>query len=92
MKRLPRMNRLSKKISKKTGLSIYETDAILKVAAYELVETLKKEQRFYWEGLGTFRVTINDIGLSLHVRLNEECYNRLNEKQEGERKDEIVFE
>jgi hypothetical protein len=92
MAKLARMNRLSKKVSKKTGLSIYETDAILKVAAYELVETLKKEQRFYWEGLGTFRVTINDYGLSLYVRLNDECYNRLNEKEEGDKKDEIVFE
>lgn len=91
MKKLPRMNRLAKKVSKKTGLSIYEIDAILKVAAYELIETLKKEQRFYWEGLGTFRVTITDIGLSVHLRLNEECYNRLN-VQEGDRKDEIIFE
>lgn len=91
MKR-PKMNRLCRKIAKKTGLSIYETDAILKVAAYELVETLKKEQRFYWEGLGTFRVTITDFGLGVYLRLNDECYNRLNVKEEGERKDEIVFE
>lgn len=87
-----RMNKLCRKVSKKTGLSIYETDAILKVAAYELVEILKKEQRFNWEGLGIFRTTINDYGLAVYLRLSDECFERLNEKNQGDRKDEIIFE
>lgn len=91
--KLPKMNRLSKKIAKKVGLNYYDVDAILKVATFELVEILKTEQRFYWEGLGVFFVHISDTGLSVRVRLSEEPYNRLNEKDNSKEKtDEIIFE
>ena len=86
------MNSLSKKISKKTGLSIYEIDAILKVAAYETVEILKKEQRFYWEGFGVFRVKVTENGMGVYIRLSEDAYSRLNSDNNGDRKDEIIFE
>jgi hypothetical protein len=89
--KLPRMNKLSDKIAKKTGLSIYEADAILKVAAYELVEILRQEQRFNWEGLGVFKVVVKDCGLIVSLRLHNECFKRLN-KKDGERSDEIVLE
>jgi nucleoid DNA-binding protein len=89
--KLGKINRLSKKVSKKIGLNYYDVDAILKVATYEIIETLKNSQKFYWEGLGVFYVTITDKGLSVRLRLSEEPYNRLNKKSEGE-PDEINFE
>jgi hypothetical protein len=87
-----RMNSLYDKIAKKTGLSRHDINAILKVTSFELVEILKQEQRFYWDGLGLFFVNINDRGLSVRIKLAEEPYERLNIKQEKERSDEIVFE
>ena len=89
--KIGKINRLSKKISKKVGLNYYDVDAILKVASYEIIETLKKSQKFYWEGLGVFYLAINDRGLSVRLKLSEEPYNRLNDKIE-ERSNEIVFE
>jgi nucleoid DNA-binding protein len=86
-----KMNTLSRKIATKVGLNAYDVDAILKTASYEIVEILKKEQKFYWDGLGVFYVTIKDNGLSVRLKLSEEPYNRLNEKK-GERSDEIIFE
>lgn len=85
------MNRLSKKISKKMGLSALEVDSMLKVASFELIEILKKEQRFYWQGLGVFYLSIKDNGLSLRIKLSEEIYERLNTK-DGETSNEIIFE
>lgn len=89
--KIPKMNRLSKKIANKIGLNYYDVDAILKTASFEIIEILKKEQRFYWDGLGVFFVSVNDNGLSIRLRLSDEPYNRLNEKN-GERTDEIIFE
>lgn len=86
-----KMNTLSKKISSKVGLNAYDVDAILKVSAYEIVEILKKEQKFYWDGLGIFFLSVTDKGLSIRIKLSDEPYERLNEKT-GERSDEIVFE
>lgn len=86
-----KMNTLAKKIASKVGLSFYDVDAILKTASYELVEILKNEQKFYWDGLGIFYISINDTGLSVRIKLSVEPYNRLNEKN-GERINEIVFE
>lgn len=86
--KLGKINRLSKKVSKKVGLNYYDVDAILKVATYEIIETLKKSQKFYWEGLGVFYVAISDKGLSVRLKLSEEPYERLNEKSE-EKSDEI---
>jgi hypothetical protein len=91
--KIPKINRLSKKIAKKVGLNYYDVDSILKVATFELVEILKKEQKFYWEGLGVFFVSISDIGLSVRIKLSQEPYERLNETSSTkERKDEIIFE
>jgi nucleoid DNA-binding protein len=90
-KKIGKINRLSKKVSKKVGLNYYDVDAILKVATYEIIETLKNSQKFYWEGLGVFYLSINDKGLSVRIKLSEEPYNRLNEKSE-EKSDEIIFE
>jgi hypothetical protein len=91
--KLPKMNRLSKKIAKKVGLNYYDVDSILKVATFELIEILKKEQRFYWEGLGVFFLHISDIGLSVKIRLSEEPYTRLNKNEDPkENKNEIIFE
>lgn len=86
-----KMNTLAKKIASKVGLSFYDVDAILKTAAYELIDILKKEQKIYWDGLGVFFINVNDSGLSVRIRLSEDPYNRLNEKT-GERTDEIIFE
>lgn len=86
-----KMNTLSRKIAKKVGLNPYDVDAILKTAAYEMVEILKINQRFYWDGLGVFYLSIQDNGLSVRLKLSEEPYNRLNDKKE-ERSDEIIFE
>lgn len=87
-----KMNSLYEKIAKKTGLSKHDINGILKVTSYELVEILKEEQRFYWDGLGLFFVNINDKGLSIRIRLAEEPYERLNIKTTKEKSDEIVFE
>jgi hypothetical protein len=89
--RIAKMHRLSKKISKKVGLSVYDVDAILKVAAFELVEILKNNQRLYWDGLGIFFVAVQDSGLSIRIRLSDEVYERLN-SDKGVRSDEIIFE
>lgn len=86
-----KMNTLSKKIATKVGMSVYDIDAILKVASYELIEILKSEQKIYWDGLGVFFVNINDNGLSIRLKLSEEVYSRLNEKPKGVRS-EIIFE
>jgi hypothetical protein len=86
-----KMNTLSKKIASKVGLNPYDVDAILKVSAYEIVEILKKEQKFYWDGLGIFFLAVSDNGLSVRIKLSDEPYKRLNEKT-GERSDEIIFE
>lgn len=86
-----KINTLSKKVASKVGLSFYDVDAILKVASYELIEILKKEQKFYWDGLGVFFLHVNDRGLSVRIKLSEDPYNRLNEKT-GERSDEIILE
>lgn len=91
MKKMPKMNRLSKKISKKIGLSQLEVDSILKVTSFELVEILKKEQRFYWQGLGVFYLAITDTGLSVRLKLSDDIYDRLN-KKDGETTNEIIFE
>ncbi|NBO23258.1 hypothetical protein EBU94_07980 [bacterium] len=85
-----RMNSLYEKIAKKTGLSKHDINGILKVTSYELVEILKEEQRFYWDGLGLFFVNIKDTGLSVRIKLSEETYERLNIKKE--KSDEIIFE
>jgi nucleoid DNA-binding protein len=82
--KLGKINRLSKKVSKKVGLNYYDVDAILKVATFEIIEVLKKSQKFYWEGLGVFYLAINDKGLSVRLKLSEEPYERLNEKGEEE--------
>lgn len=92
MEKLPKMNRLCKKIAKKTGLGVYDIDAILKVTGYEVIEILKKEQRFFWAGVGVFYLSIQDNGLSVRIRLSEEAYERLNKKENGEATNEIVFE
>ena len=89
--RIARMNRLSKKIAKRVGLSVFEVDAILKVASFEMVQLLKNNQRFYWDGLGIFWVAVNDTGLSVRIRLSEEAYDKLNENK-GVRSDEIILE
>ena len=89
--KLHKMNSLSKKIAIKTGISAYDVDALLKVASYELIEVLKSEQKLYWSGLGIFFVKINDNGISIRLKLSDEVYTRLNEKQKGE-KSEIVFD
>lgn len=85
------MNRLSKKVAKRVNLNYTEVDAILKVAAYELVDILKKSQRMYWDGLGIFNVAITDSGLTIRIRLSDEVFERLN-SDNGERSDEIIFE
>lgn len=92
MEKLPKMNRISKKIAKKTGLGVYDIDAILKVTGYEMIEILKKEQRFFWAGVGVFYLSIQDNGLSVRLRLSNEAYERLNKKENGESRDEIIFE
>jgi nucleoid DNA-binding protein len=92
-KKIGKMHRLSKKVAKKVGLNYYDVDAILKVATYEMMETLKKSQRFYWEGLGTFYLAIKENGVTVKIGLSEEPYNRLNKdllKKEGD--NEIIFE
>lgn len=89
--RIAKMNRLSKKVAKKVNLKNTEVDAILKVAAYELVEILKNNQRLYWDGLGVFNVAITDSGLTIRIRLSDEVFERLN-ADKGVRSDEIVFE
>jgi len=89
--KIGKINRLSKKIAKKVDLNYYDVDAILKVATYEIIETLKKSQKFYWEGLGVFYLAITDKGLSVRIKLSDEPYERLNEKSE-EKCDEISFE
>ena len=86
------MNRLSKKIAKKTGLGVYDIDAILKVTGFEVIEILKKEQRFFWAGVGVFYLSIQDNGLSIRIRLSDEAYERLNKKENGESTNEIIFE
>ena len=86
------MNRLSKKIAKKTGLGIYDIDAILKLTGFEVIEILKKEQRFFWAGVGVFYLSIQDNGLSVRIRLSDEAYERLNKKENGESTNEIIFE
>jgi hypothetical protein len=92
MEKLPKMNRIAKKIAKKTGLGVYDIDAILKVTGYEMVEILKKEQRFFWAGVGVFYLSIQDNGLSIRLRLSNEAYERLNKKENGESTNEIIFE
>lgn len=89
--RKAKVNRLSKKVAKRVNLSYMEVDAILTVSAFELVEVLKKSQRFYWEGLGVFYVAITDTGLSVRLKMSDEVYERLN-ADKGVRSDEIVFE
>ena len=90
-KKLGKINRLSKKVAKKVGLNYYDVDAILKVATFEIIETLKKSQKFYWDGLGVFFLAINDKGLFVRIRLSDEPYNRLNENSK-ESENEIIFE
>jgi hypothetical protein len=92
MEKIPKMNRLSKKIAKKTGLGIYDIDAILKLTGFEVIEILKKEQRFFWAGVGVFYLSIQDNGLSVRIRLSDEAYERLNKKENGESTNEIIFE
>jgi nucleoid DNA-binding protein len=86
------MNKLSNRIAKKMGISKYDADAFLKAIGFEIVECLKDEQRFYYEGFGTFYCIIKPTGLTLRLKLSTEAYNRLNKIEEGERSDEIVFE
>ena len=87
------MNSLSKSIAKKTGLSKYEIDAILKVAAYEMIELLREKRSFQYEGLGTIFTYIVPNGLNVKISLSPEALDRLNKdiNKEG-RKDEIIFE
>lgn len=92
MEKIPKMNRLSKKIAKKTGLGVYDIDAILKLTGFEVIEILKKEQRFFWAGVGIFYLSIQDSGLSVRIRLSDEAYERLNKKENGESTNEIIFE
>lgn len=90
-RKIPRISKLSKKISQKTGLGIYEIDGILKVTAHDIIEILRTEQRFYWDGLGIFKIDIKDKGLAVVLLLSQEAKDRLN-KKEGERSDEIIFD
>jgi hypothetical protein len=84
------MNSLAKKLSKKTGLSTFEMDAMLKVIGYEIVENLKTHRRFNYEGLGVFFAVLTPAGLTIKLRLSPEAYERLN-TIEGERSDEIIL-
>lgn len=86
------MNKLAQKIAKKTGLGKYETDALLKTVAFEIVEILRQEHRFRYDGLGLFFCTFKNNNLSVKISLSPEAYARLNKLEEGERKDEIIFE
>lgn len=90
-KKIGKINRLAKKVSKKINLNYYDVDAILKVASFELLETLKSSQKVYWDGLGIFYLAITDKGISVRLKLSDETYERLNKKTEEEL-NEIVFE
>jgi nucleoid DNA-binding protein len=89
--RIGRVNRLAKKVSKKINLNYLDVDAILKVASFELLETLKKSQKVHWDGLGVFYLAITDRGISVRLKLSDECYERLNKKDEDS-SNEIIFE
>lgn len=86
------MNKIAKRISKKMGISKYDADAFLKAIGFEIVECLKEEQRFYYEGFGTFYCIIKPSGLTIRLKLCKETYDRLNKKEEGEAFNEIIFE
>jgi nucleoid DNA-binding protein len=86
------MNTLPEIVAKKTGLSKYDVDAILKVALYEIVENIKEGRTVKIENFGYFAPRISGKGLDLMIFVTDEIKKILNTNVKKERSDEIIFE
>jgi nucleoid DNA-binding protein len=85
------MIKLTRLLSKKTGIPRKDLDALLKVISYEIIEELRTKQYFQFPELGLFTIKINHSGMCVKFAINQKAKERLN-KKEGERSDEIVFD
>jgi hypothetical protein len=75
----------------RTGLSKYECDAILKVIAFEITDTMREYEVFSFAGLGTFTrpTSVNENYLLL--RLSQASVARIKAKKKKE-EHEVIFE
>lgn len=86
-----RLNKMTSVVSKKVGLGKMETDAILRVIGFEIIEILRRDGVFIYDGLGTFYCKIHDSGISVSLKLSPKCQERFF-KKEKETDGEIIFE
>jgi hypothetical protein len=84
--------KLTKLLSKKTGISRKDLDGLLKIIGYEIVEELRTYHRFEFPSLGSFFCSTKEGTLYVRISLTQESFERLNKTEKGERKDEIIFD
>jgi hypothetical protein len=85
------MQKLSERLSKKTGLSIIECESMVAAIAEELIETLRTDPKVVFNKLGIVFRTDNVDGRRLTVVLDKPVQERLM-KPTGEIVDnEIIF-
>jgi hypothetical protein len=85
------MQKLSERLSKKTGLSIIECESMVAAIAEELIETLRTDPKVVFNKLGIVFRTDNVDGRRLTIVLDKPVQERLM-KPTGEIVDnEIIF-
>jgi hypothetical protein len=85
------MQKLSERLSKKTGLSLIECESMVAAIAEELIETLRTDPKVVFNKLGIVFRTDNVDGRRLTVVLDKPVQERLM-KPTGEIVDnEIIF-
>jgi nucleoid DNA-binding protein len=84
--------KLTKLLSKKTGISRKDLDGLLKVIGYEIIEELRTYHRFEFPNLGIIFCSPKDGRLYVKISITQESFERLNKIEKGERKDEIIFD
>lgn len=85
------MKDLANRVSKKTGLSKNESDGIVKVVSYEIVQGLIDNGYVIIEGLGTLYRTHSDSKGAIILNPLKEVSDRINQPYTGERSNEIIL-
>jgi nucleoid DNA-binding protein len=83
---------LAGKVCKKTGIPRQDSDALVKVICFEIIQGLVEDGYVVIEGLGVLSRTHSEAKGTIILTPSRELTTRLNEPYKGERKDEIIFE
>ena len=88
------MIEMSERLAKKTGLSKYDCDAILKTLAFEIIEDLKTNKSVHIHGLGSLISHKSTSPYLIYLKLEESVKKRLVEecKKIGDEEHAIIFD